>query len=202
MDMHLLSQKINSIEMSEEMKKRMIHHCYSKMEEPLMNKNKKTFQKPMIAIASMVLCFFLIGATALASSDKLQGFFRDIIRWDGAVIGTSYEQATDEITMNVVSVSDELTVTTVLVNPNTVPYMTFEAFGIGEYKIVDANEKVVIKGSATDYTEIVDGKATFSIPASELVSGNYKLVVSSFVGSSKADQPLVLHGNWKCTFTR
>ncbi len=150
----------------------------------------------------MAACFCLVGITTLAATGNLEGFFKDITRWDGAVVGTSYEQATDEINLSVISVSDELTVMAEMVNPNIVPYMTFETFGIEDYKIVDVNGRVLVEGGATDFAEIEEGKTMIVIPISELPSGDYTLVVSGFVGSAKADQPMVLNGIWKCDFTR
>lgn len=203
METKKLSQKINEIEMSEEMKKRIINNCYRKMEEDIMSKEtNKIFKNPMVAVASMALCFCLAGIATLAATGKLEGFFKDITSWDGAAIGTSYEQATDEIDLSVISVSDELTVMAEMVNPNMAPYMVFETFGIEDYEIVDANGKVVVEGDATDLAEIVEGKTTIVIPISDLSGGDYKLVVSGFVGSAKADQPLVLSGTWECEFTR
>lgn len=50
--------------------------------------------------------------------------------------------------------------------------------------------------------EIVEGKAKIIIPTDTLVPGEYKLIVDEFVGEKKADQPLVMSGNWECKFTR
>lgn len=204
MNMKKLSQEVKEIEMSQDMKERIMNHCYHKMEEEQMSKNKtnKRFQKPMVAVASLAACFCLVGITTLAATGKLEGYFKDITRWDGAVVGTSYEQASDEIQLSVISVSDELTVSAEFVNPNVAPYKYFEAFGIEEYEIVTVDEKVVVKGETTDFAAPTDGKITITIPLSELPGGEYKLVVNSFVGSKKADQPLVLHGTWVCEFNR
>lgn len=204
MEMEKLSQVINEIEMSEQVKRRIINNCKREMEGKLMSKNKlkKVFKKPRVAIASMAVCFCLVGVTALAATGKLEGYFKDIKRWDGAVTGTSYEQATDEINMNVVSVSDDVTVTVEMVNLNKAPYMTFEVFGIEEYKIVDVSGNVIVESASTELVEINNGKVVMEIPISELPSGDYSIVVSKFVGSSKADQPLVLNGTWECKFTR
>ena len=54
-----------------------------------------------------------------------------------------------------------------------------------------------MKGTKTDFAEIIEGKTEIVISISGLSSGNYKLVVSGFVGSAKADQPLVLNGTWE-----
>lgn len=204
MEMRELFQEIKEIEMSEEMKNRIINNCYNEKEEKVMakNKNRKIFRKPMVAIASMALCFCLVGITALAATGKLEGYFKDIKRWDGAVTGTSYEQATDEIKMSVNMVSNELEVTAEFKTPDKVPYMTFQTFGIEDYQIVDVSGNVIVEGGRTELVQITEGKTTIVIPITELADGKYKLVVSGFVGSSKADQPLVLSGTWEYEFER
>ena len=205
MEIRELSQKVREIEMSQEMKERIMKNCQNELEKNRKSLNYRVFRKPVAAAVSMFLCSCLVGVTALAATDttgKLQGFFKDIIRWDGAVTGTSYEQATDEINMSVISVSDELAVMVEMVNPNIIPYKVFETFGIEDYEIVDENGKVVIEGDTTEFAKIVAGKTTIVIPISELTGGDYKLVVSGFVGSAKADQPMVLNGTLKCEFTR
>lgn len=204
METNKLVEKLNEIEMPKEMQDRMIRKCYMEMEKKAMSKNriKHFFKKPMIVVASLTLCFCLTGITALATTGKLQGFFKDIIRWDGAVTGTSYEQATDEIEVSVVTDSDELIVSANMVNPQNVPYSLFETFGIESYKIVDMSEHVVAEGKVAEMAELIDGKATVIISIDTITSGNYKLVIEEFIGSAKADQPLVMSGTWECEFTR
>ena len=94
-----LKKKVNEIEMPDEMRSRIIRNCYLKMEEEMMRKDKRTtfFRKPIVAVASLALCICLTGISAMAATGKLQGFFKDITRWDGAVVDTSYEQATNEV---------------------------------------------------------------------------------------------------------
>lgn len=50
--------------------------------------------------------------------------------------------------------------------------------------------------------EIVDGNVTVTISLDNISSGAYKLVVSELVGSSKANQTLILSGIWECEFTK
>jgi len=150
----------------------------------------------------MAACFCVISVTALATTGKLEGFFKDIKGTDGAIVGTSYEQATEEMTLSVISVAGGLMVMAEMVEPNSFPYKIFTTLGIGNYKIIDANGKAVIEGDGTESVEIVKGKAIIVIPITELLAGNYKLEVNEFVGGSKADQPLVLSGIWQCEFTR
>jgi len=35
----------------------------------------------------------------------------------------------------------------------------------------------------------------------DLASGEYRLMINAFVGSKKADQPLVISGTWECGFS-
>lgn len=237
MKMQKLSQEINQIHMPEEIKNRIMRHCYrevetqkenngygrvgtqkeshcfskmevqnrnryyTEMEKKRMRKNKQSFRKPMAA-AVIAVCFCMIGVTALASGGKLEGYFKDIVRWDGAVVGTSYEQATDEIKVRVISEVDELIVEIEMTEPDKAPYSCLETFKIGKYEMADANGKIVVESNETKDIEIVNGRAEFILPIAELSSGNYKLLISEFVGSAKAEQPLVLSGTWECEFTR
>ena len=134
MDKKKFVNKIKEIEMPKDMQQRIIEKCYIETEKKKMN---KMFKKPMVAVASFALCVCLMGVTALAATGKLEGYFRDIKRWDGAVIGTAYEQATDEVELNIVEVSDKLVVEITMVNFKEAPYSFFEMFGIKNYKIVE-----------------------------------------------------------------
>ncbi len=58
----------------------------------------------------MSVCISLTGVTTLAATGTLQGFFKDIMGWNGAVVGTIYEQASDEIELSVIGVTDQLMV--------------------------------------------------------------------------------------------
>ena len=217
MEMHDLSKKVKEIEMPKEMRERIVKNCYMEMENYNMNKTNKTstnksFKKYMAA-ASLAFCVCLTGVTTLAATGKLQGFFKDIKRWDGAIVGTSYEQATDEIDVSVIATSGELIVTVKMLNPTTAPYNSFDTFGIESYEIMDSEGKIVVKGNTDTHinmssgetstmSELLDGTAIISIPLENLSTGSYKLLVTEFVGASKADQPLVISGNWECDFIR
>lgn len=189
--------KIREIEMPKDMQQRIIEKCYMETEKKRM---KKMFKRPMVAAASFALCVCLTGVTALAATGKLEGFFRDIKRWDGAVVGTSYEQATDEVDMKVVNITDELIVEFTMLKPDTAPYSFFEIFGINEYKIVDEDGNMVMENEPVEMSAM-ENKVTLKIPLNTISEGTYTLVVSKLVGSAKADQPLVISGTWECEFT-
>lgn len=197
-------EAVKDIKMPQNMQERIINNCQKEVEVNYMSKNttKSLFKRPMVAVAALALCFCLTGVTALAATGKLQGFFKDIIGWNGAVTGTSYEQATDEIEMSIVEVSDILTVELEMVNPDVAPYSVFDTFGIKEYKIMDADGDVIAENKETEMVEMTDGKVNVCIALDGVSSGEYKLVVKKLVGSAKADQPLEISGTWECTFTR
>lgn len=214
MEKNLLAETVKKIELSEDRKERIIKNCYEKMEESVVSKNvqvknatkrettRNCFKRPMVAVASLAICLCLTGVTALASTGKLQGFFKDIVRWDGAVTGTTYEQATEEVELYASVVSDVLAVEMIMINPNTVPYSTLETLGIGQYKIVDGNGNTIVEKGVTENAEVTDGKANVAISLSEMASGKYKLMVNTLVGGAKAEQPLAISGNWECEFVK
>ena len=199
MDEKKFVNKIKEIEMPKDMQQRIIEKCYIETEKKSMN---KMFKKPMVAVASFALCVCLMGVTALAATGKLEGYFRDIKRWDGAVIGTAYEQATDEVEVNIIEVSDKLVVEITMVKPKEAPYSFFEMFGIKKYKIVDTNGNVIVENENLEMSAIANNKVLVNVPLDGVANGEYTLIVSELVGSSKAEQPLGLTGTWECSFRR
>lgn len=197
------AEEVKKIEMPAEMQERIRKNCYKKMEEENLKKSRKSiFQKPMVAVAALALCLCVTGVSALAATGKLEGFFKDITRWDGAVTGATYEQASDEVTLAIDGVTDELEVNITLPEAQKAPYRLFENMGIHNYQIVDKNGKVIVKAAETKAAAISDGQVQLSISLEEVPAGEYKLIVSELVGGSKADQPLVVRGNWECEFTK
>lgn len=206
MEFENLKSAAQEITMPEEMKRRIAHNCKNQlvntMEEHTMKnrKNNSFFKKPAAVFAALAVCLS-ISVTALAATGTLRGFFRDITNWQGAVVGTSYEQATDEIDVNVSGNGEELTVLATFVDPQIFPYREVEMLGIAEYCIVDTNGKTVSEGAA-ESVEVVNGCAAVSIQLDDLDNGSYRLMISAFVGEKKAEQPLNINGNWECEFSK
>lgn len=201
MEFERLVKQVRDIEMPEEMRERIVRNCLNKKsnrrEKKVMN-----FKKALTIAAAFVLCIGVTGVGVLAATENLKGFFKDITNWNGTVVGTTYEQASDELNISVVGAEDELDVQIIMVEPNKPPYITFDEMGIGSYKIVDASGNVVFEGNGTDRFEITDGQVNVNIPMENIADGAYTLIVNSFVGASKADQPLEINGLWECEFTR
>ena len=51
-------------------------------------------------------------------------------------------------------------------------------------------------------SEIANNKVLVNVPLEDVGNGEYTLIVSELVGSSKAEQPLGLTGTWECSFRR
>lgn len=204
MNKNKLINSVESIKMPTDMKQRIIRNCYQKTRRNSMNINKtNTFiKKPIVAVATLVLCVCLASTITLASTGKLQGYFKDIKNLSGAITGTAYEQATDEIDVNIIDVSDNLTVEITLLNIDKPPYNCSETFGINSYSIVNSNNNTVVKKQSTAQADIVDGTVLIDIPVGDLEHGTYTLLIEEFVSSKKADQPLIISGNWKINFTK
>lgn len=206
MEFENLKSATQEITMPEEMKRRIAHNCkrqfVNTMEEHAVKnrKNNSFFKKPVAVFAVLAVCLSL-SVTALAAAGTLKGFFRDITNWQGAVVGTSYEQASDEIVVNVTANGEVLTVLATFVDPQIFPYREVEKLGIASYRIVDTNSKTVSEGAAAS-AEVFNGCTEISIQLDDLDSGSYRLMISAFVGEKKAEQPLNINGNWECEFSK
>ena len=206
MDYEMLKSAAETITMPEEVKRRIVRKCKtqisdSRKEIVMKTNNNNTFiRKPAAVFVAVALCLSL-AVTAVAASGVLKGHFRDITNWQGAIVGTSYEQATDEISMDITVNGNELTVLATFANPQKAPYSEAEKLGIAAYQIVAANGKVVAEGAA-ESSKIVNGQAAINIKLDDIESGSYKLVVTAFVGEAKAEQPLNISGTWECAFSK
>ena len=203
MEYEKLRSAAETITMPDGMKGRIVRNCKAQLaksrKENIM-RSKRTIRKPAAAFAVLVIAMSLT-VTAMAATGGVKGFFQDITNWQGAIVGTSYEQATGEIDMRVSVNGEELSVLAVLADPQIAPYRYAEKLGIAEYKIVDEKGEILEEGAAAS-VEIVEGCASLSIPLEDIDSGNYKLIVTAFAAEKKADQPMRISGNWECAFTK
>lgn len=202
--MEKMKETAKKIEMPKEMQQRILNNCYEKMEEDFMERknsrtNFKNFRKPMVAAVALGLCLCLAGGTAALAGGK-QGFFKDKIRWDGAIIGTTYEQATDEVQLEVSADANGVLVEVIFVDVDMLPYRNLEAIGLRQYQILTEDGTVVLEGTKTDVAEVMEGKANILLANEQLPSGTYTLVVTQLISEKKADQPLVISGAWECPF--
>ena len=184
------------------------------MEVNTMNKPKGriTMKRTFSIAAVLALCITAFAMTPLANSIK--GFFSDIIRFDGAITGTQYENATNDIKVDVLELTAEnenviIPLDLTFENPTEAPFPYIQEVAVSEYKILDSNNKEVIKTKVSaedgDKGTVSDGKVlvNLSLNDTKLKSGEeYTIVIDKMYGLSKADAPLHITGTWKCSFIR
>lgn len=200
MDFENLKKSVQSIKMSDEMQTRIIKNCRSTARQetediPMKKRNHAWLIKPAVIAAVLSLCVAAVGA------ENYVAHFRDVTDWTGAVTGTEYVQATNDIQMDLTANKDALTLHVTFLTPDTTPYKYLETLGIDSYQVVDASGSVVFSGEDSAFFELLDGTASISLPVSDMDSGTYTLQVDAFSGASKADAPIRISGFWKCDFT-
>ena len=203
--MDRLRKEVKKIELSEKAKQRILQNCKekieSKQENTIMNKNNiAKYKKPLIAVAALAVCLCLTGITAMATTGK--GFFKYTKRFDGAITGQTYQNATDELLVYAAVDEDVLTVTVEMVKIEIVPYREIEVLELEKYRVYDAFGNVVMENVVPNNVITENNQVKFQIPAEELAEGTYKLELDVLCGSKKADQDLLIYGGWECEFTK
>ena len=149
------------------------------------------------AVAAM-LCLSL--SLGIAASDQM-GRFRNLFSWSGAVIGSVYEGATQEIDITLSADRGILTVTAVLLQSQNAPYLYLETISVYRYQITDLSGNVIAEDISSSPSAITDGRVTLTLPLPDVEPGQYQLQIDSLLGEKKADQPLEIRGDWSCQFT-
>ena len=182
------------------------------MEVHTMSKPKITMKRTLALVAVLALCIATVAMTPLANS--IRGFFSDVVRFDGAITGTKYENASNDIKVDVLELTSEnrnviIPLDLTFENPTEAPFPYIQEIAVSEYKIFDKNNKEVIKTKVSaedgDKGTVSDGKVlvNLSLNDAKLKSGEeYTIVIDKMYGLSKADAPLHITGTWKCSFIR
>ncbi|MBR5565325.1 MAG: hypothetical protein IKW08_04070 [Roseburia sp.] len=178
-----------------------------KLESRRKKEDKKYMKKMVIAAAVMLVCVLAVGNTTMA--DGIKGMFKDIIRFDGAVTGSEYVNATDEvsITTGEVTVSETevfVPVEITFLNQETAPFNCIEFVEVDAFEILNADSEVVVSEKDANVVCSVDnGRASLSLKVDTdklATRETYMLVIECFEGLKKADAPLAVKGEWECTF--
>ena len=182
------------------------------MEERTMSKPKITIKRTMAIAAVLALCLVIVCMTPLANS--IRGFFSDIVRFDGAITGTQYENATNEIIVNAMELTtdngnDIIPLELTFENPNEAPFAYIQEIAVSDYMVLDETTGEILKLECyPEYSgkgTIKDGNAlvNLSLNDTKFKSGKeYILVIEKMYGLAKADAPLHIIGNWKCKFIK
>jgi len=204
MEYEKLRTAANKITLPENTKQRIVNNCKdlgsTTGKEFIMKTDNQTFFRKHATILTVLAICLTFSVSALAAG-HLHGYFLDITNWQGAIVGISYEQATDEIGLSVTVNGNELTALATFFIPQDIPYRETEKLGIAAYRIMDASGTVVQEGTA-ESNEVVNGYASITIKLDDIDSGKYTLIVTSFVSEKNADQPMTISGYWECPFTK
>lgn len=165
----------------------------------------KFHKKTIAAAATLVLAIGLFAGSSTALAKDFRGFFSDVFRFDGAVVGTEYHNATEEVTFNQLPIRgeklSEIGVQVAFVYPEEAPYAYIEELSMQDVTITDAAGSEVWSLDETEPVPIRDGAAHFILSA-DLSSGKtYTLHCPMLQGHAKAEQPLPMSGTWELTFT-
>ena len=109
---------------------------------------------------------------------------------------------TDEVEIAIAEVNDSLEVNITFVDAQKAPYSFFDTLGIRNYQILDQNGRMIVKGAETTAAAINNDQVQISLSLEAVPAGEYKLVVTELIGGAKAEQPLVVKGNWECGFKK
>lgn len=156
------------------------------------------------AAAAVAVCTVMLGGTALA--DSLAGFFADVTRWDGAVTGTEYHAAAQELAVSAQTPVAEgdallLPVTVAFEDPGAAPFAYLEELTVEEFALQNAAGEEISAQTGCIPGTIENGTVRMMLYLpSGLPDGQYTLVVRGFSGTAKAEQPLPIFGQWSCVF--
>ncbi len=185
-----------------------------KMEVNIMSKPKGriTMKRTLAIAAVLAICVITVTMTPLANSIK--GFFSDIIRFDGAITGTRYENSTNEIIVNAMEITthngnDIIPLELTFENPNEAPFAYIQEIAVADYMIIDETTGEILKLECyPEYSgkgTVSDGKALVNLSLNDAKlksSEEYTIVIEKMYGLSKADAPLHITGTWKCKFVK
>ncbi len=121
---------------------------------------KTIWRRAAIAVAA-VLCIALIGIPAAAGA--FEGFYKDITRFDGAVVGVTYENATDEISIEVSGAdASGMSVDIILLEmggKEPYKYLAGGEMALGDFKILNSGgvEVYSVEGVGEQSASIEDG---------------------------------------------
>jgi len=215
----IIEEKLDAIEIPENLHERCVAgvmeakaemdiSLYEQKNACRKQKEDKKHMKKIVAAAAVVLvCVLAVGNTTLA--DGIKGMFKDITRFDGAVTGSEYVNATDEVTITVEEVTASETevfvpIEIAFLNAEALPFREIELVEVDAFEILNADDEVVVsENDANVVCSVNAGCANLSlrVEAGKLNVGEiYTLVLESFEGLKKADAPLPVKGEWKCAF--
>lgn len=154
-----------------------------------------------LLVTPMVIKQFDADKTINETKSDGTGYFRDIKNWHGAVIGTTYQNADEEIAVNVTVSSSDIVVGIDFMCPHEFPYREIEELVLKEYQVISQDGSVVCSEAKTvQYSSVSDGETSIQIYLGDIPDGEYNLQILSFEGIKTPEHPLVINGKWEIKF--
>ena len=157
----------------------------------------------MLFVAPMAMAVKQFDADQTVNETKSDGtgYFRDIKNWRGAVVGTTYQNADEEIAVNVTVSSSNIVVDIEFLYPHEFPYREIEELALKEYQVISPDGRVVCSEAKTvQHSSVSDGKTSIQIYLGDIPDGEYNLQILSFEGMKISELPLVIHGKRETKF--
>ncbi len=157
--------------------------------------------------AALLLCVTVISLPTVAKPVK--GFFKDIVRIDGAITGSEYVNAASEIEISAEPIITEngnpyILLNIQLLKKDEIPFRFIQHITVGKYRILDHKQKEITKGNPYADEEqsvmITEGSATIWLPLDDTLAigkEEYTLQIEELYGLSKGDGDLRITGPWK-----
>lgn len=121
----LLKQSLRNLELSREAEARIIGNCILQcnQKEMFAEKESRFLRRSVSAAVAVALCLCL---SVTAAAAGYGGHFKDVKNWCGAVTGTKYEQATEEIQISANVTHGKLVVLATMLTPNKFPTVNWK----------------------------------------------------------------------------
>lgn len=144
-----LKQELEKIEIPTELQRRSQSGIQQAASEMKRRGKRFKIMKQLGSAAAVAVLF--IGVLAVVNpgfASSLQGWFKDITNWKGAVVGTEYNQATEEMDIkvsNVMALNHELVLplTVTFKHLEQTPYNLIEALTLGEFYVESSSKDIV-----------------------------------------------------------
>lgn len=176
----------------------------NKLEGKCMNKNMSMFKRMGMIAAVVSICLITVVA---ANPEK--GFFKDVARFDGAIVGTEYLNAQNEVTFKVIKNeieegSDTFELEVEFLNKDVAPFKYIQELAIPEYIVIDENGKEIlnVENSLENAAKakVEDGRVSLKLSKPQTANEKLFIEIENIYGLAKAEQPLKISGGWKLKF--
>lgn len=178
----------------------------AKKERKGQNSIMKFHKKMIAAAAAVVLAVGVFAGSNTALAKDIRGYFSDVFRFDGAVVGTEYNDATQEILFSELSCrtdgeAESFGLRVTFKNSTEAPFRFIEELSMHDVTITDGDGREVCTIADTEPVPVVDGSVYIILPADLSSHETYTLRCTTLRGHAKAEAPLDIHGTWECSFT-